>query len=336
MSGELLIVGGAGYIGSHMVEFAREAGQSVVVLDDLSNGHRDAVPLSVPFYQGDMADVALLQRVFSHHSISCVMHFASLIEVAESMRQPAKYFHHNLTKTLTLLDVLLQHDVRQFIFSSTAAVYGHPLQSPLSEDLPAAPINPYGRSKHAVEQVLESYCHAYDMQYVALRYFNAAGAHPAGHLSERHQPETHVIPLLLEVAAGERPHFTVFGNDYDTRDGTCIRDYIHVHDLCSAHWSACRYLQQSESNSAVLNVGNNCGYSVLDVIDAVKRVTGRELTIKAGQRRPGDPAVLVADASRLQQQCQWQPLYKDLDTMIAHAWQAKQKRLHAVLQEGGQ
>ena len=327
MSDCVLIVGGAGYIGSHMVHYCHSRSVEVVVLDDLSRGHRDAIPSGVCFYQGDMADQCVLQRIFSQHSITSVMHFASLIEVAESMRDPAAYFHCNVTKTLSLIDVVLGHGVRHFIFSSTAAVYGHPLTVPVSESANTAPINPYGRSKLTVEYVLESYFHAYGLQYAAMRYFNAAGAHPQGHLSERHQPETHLIPLLLQVVAGERESFTVFGEDYDTPDGTCIRDFIHVEDLCSAHWAALSYLKHDSQHSAVFNVGNNRGYSVLEVIEAVYRVTGVQVKLKKADRRPGDPAMLVADAGRLQRYCRWQAEFTDIDTIIAHAWQAKKKRM---------
>ena len=322
----LLIAGGAGYIGSHMVDDALAHGFEVVVLDNLSNGHRDAVPDSVPFYEGDIADADLLAEIFQQHAIDAVMHFAAFIEVGESVTHPAKYFDNNTVKTIALLDTMRSHGVNKLIFSSTAAVYGMQNIDSINESVPCQPINPYGVSKYCVEQVLQSYATAYDFKYVALRYFNASGAHPAGHLAERHHPETHLIPLLLEVAAGQRDTFFIYGDDYPTPDGTCLRDFVHVMDLASAHRAALSYLVAGGASTA-FNIGYNQGYSVREIITMVERVTGCKLSIEVAQRRPGDPAVLIADSTKLQQQCGWTPQYNSVGTIIEHAWQAKQNRL---------
>ncbi|MBX6392612.1 MAG: UDP-glucose 4-epimerase GalE, partial [Burkholderiales bacterium] len=257
---KVLVVGGAGYIGSHMVLMLSERGHEVVVLDDLSTGHREAV-LAGEFVEGSMADAQLLDRLFAAHRFDGVMHFASYIQVGESVLAPAKYYRNNVANTLVLLDAMVRHGVRHFIFSSTAAVYGEPLRVPIDETHPCAPINPYGRSKRMVEEILADYDRAHGLKSVCLRYFNAAGADPQGRIGELHEPETHLIPLVLQAAAGRRPHLTVFGTDYSTRDGTCIRDYIHVVDLCSAHLLALERLVQG-AGSAVYNLGHGKGFSI--------------------------------------------------------------------------
>jgi UDP-glucose 4-epimerase len=314
---QVLVVGGAGYIGSHMVKMLGRHGCSVTTLDDLSSGHRDAV-FCGDFVQGDMGDRAVLDAVLSQ-SFDAVMHFASFIQVGESVQQPAKYYQNNVVNTLTLLDAMRAHGVDRFIFSSTAATFGEPRYSPMDERHPQQPINPYGRTKLMVEQVLADYEQAYGLRSVSLRYFNAAGADPEGQLGERHEPETHLIPLVLQAASGRRPHIGVFGRDYDTPDGTCVRDYIHIEDLCSAHWLALQSLMGGAGSQAY-NLGNGQGFSVQEVIDTAQQVTGRSIAVVNGPRRAGDPARLVADSSLIREKLGWQPRYADLATIVAHAW----------------
>ncbi len=314
----ILVVGGAGYIGSHMVWLLGQKGVDVVTLDNLSSGHRDAV-LHGQFVLGDIADRLILDKVFGEHKFDAVMHFASFIQVGESVLDPAKYYQNNVVNTLNLLNAMRAHGVDKFIFSSTAAIFGEPEYVPIGEAHPQSPINPYGWSKRMVEQVLADYDRAYNLKSVCLRYFNAAGAHPDGLLGERHDPETHLIPLVLQAASGQRPHITVFGRDYDTPDGTCIRDYIHILDLAEAHWLALQHLQ-SGGETRAYNLGNGNGYSVNEVIETARRITGRAIPVQEGRRREGDPARLVADAGKIQQDLGWQPLYADLDIIVKHVW----------------
>jgi UDP-glucose 4-epimerase len=321
--GNILVVGGAGYVGCHMVAVLGEAGYKPVTLDNLYSGYRDAV-IAGEFIQGDLNDRELLNQVLDAHDFAGVMHFAAHIEVGESVRDPAKYYRNNVANTQNLLDAMVRYGVNAFIFSSTAAIFGEPQYIPIDEQHPKAPVNPYGRSKWMVEQLLEDYDHAYGLKSCALRYFNAAGADPRGRLGERHQPESHLIPLVLQAASGRRESITLYGNDYDTTDGTCIRDYIHVSDLCDAHLLALEQLTQGgESNR--YNLGNGQGYSVQEVIDAAAKVTGREIPVVRGERRPGDPATLVADSARARSKLGWSPRFADLDTIIAHAWAWEQK-----------
>lgn len=320
---KVLVVGGAGYIGSHMVWHLGQLGVEVVTFDDLSSGHRDAV-LHGEFVQGNMADRVALDALFGCHDFDAVMHFASFIQVGESVQDPAKYYRNNVTNTLTLLDAMRDHGVKRFIFSSTAAVFGEPQRTPIDEAHPQQPINPYGRSKWMIEQVLADYDRAYGLKSVCLRYFNAAGAHPQALLGERHEPETHLIPLVLQAASGRRSHISVFGQDYDTPDGTCVRDYVHVLDLAEAHALALNHLVAS-GESEVFNLGNGDGYSVSQVIDTVSRVTGRPVQVQYQPRREGDPARLVADASRIQQRLGWTPRYPALEDIVAHAWAWEQR-----------
>lgn len=319
----ILVVGGAGYIGSHMVKHLLRTGCNVTTFDNLSTGHRDAV-LGGEFVLGDLADQAALDALFSSHLFDGVMHFASFIQVGESVREPAKYYENNVTNTLNLLNAMVKHDVKRFIFSSTAAVYGEPQYVPIDEAHPKQPINPYGKTKWMVEQILEDYDRAYGLKSIALRYFNAAGADPEGELGERHEPETHLIPLVLQAASGRRPHISVFGRDYDTPDGTCIRDYIHVADLCDAHWLALQKLLGG-ADSAAYNLGNGNGFSVQEVIDAARKVTEHEIVIKDSPRREGDPARLVADSTAAQKALNWQPASFDLNTIIQDAWHWESK-----------
>ncbi|NWG87680.1 MAG: UDP-glucose 4-epimerase GalE [Hydrogenophilaceae bacterium] len=314
----VLVVGGAGYIGSHMVWLLGQRGMEVVTLDNLSAGHHDAV-IAGEFVLGDIADRPLLDRLFGQRRFDAVMHFASFIQVGESMRDPGPYYRNNVSNTLVLLEAMREHGVNRFIFSSTAAIFGEPQYVPIDERHPKQPINPYGRTKHMIEQALADYDTAYGLKSVCLRYFNAAGAHPEGLLGERHEPETHLIPLVLQAASGRRPHISVYGRDYDTPDGTCIRDYIHVLDLAEAHWRALGQLMDG-AGSAAYNLGNGNGFSVQEVIDTARRVTGRDIPVQDSLRRDGDPARLVADAGLAVQALGWRPVYPELDTIIAHAW----------------
>lgn len=319
----ILVVGGAGYIGSHMVKLLGGKGLRVTTLDDLSAGHRDAV-LCGEFVQGNLGNRRLLDQLFAEQSFDLVMHFASWIQVGESVKDPAKYYHNNVVNTHVLLDAMRHASVNRFVFSSTAATFGEPQYVPMDEHHPQAPINPYGRSKWMVEQILKDYDKAYGLKSMVFRYFNAAGADPQGQLGERHDPETHLIPLVLQAASGRRPSISVFGQDYDTPDGTCIRDYIHVNDLCEAHHLAALALMEGAESSS-FNLGNGSGFSVQQVIDAARAVTGKDIPVVYGPRREGDPARLVADSRRAQAELGWAPQFADLDTIIAHAWAWEQR-----------
>lgn len=320
----ILVVGGAGYIGSHMLKHLIRNRANVTVLDDLSSGYRDAVLGGAELAIGSAANSTLLESLFTRQRFDAVMHFASSIQVGESVADPAKYYANNVASTLTLLNAMRKADVRRFIFSSTAAVYGDPAYVPIDEAHPKNPINPYGRSKWMVEQVLEDYDRAYGLKSVCLRYFNAAGADPEGELGERHEPETHLIPLVLQAASGRREAISVFGTDYDTPDGTCIRDYIHVSDLCEAHALALEYLLAGGASER-FNLGNGQGFSVREVIDTARSVAGREIAVRFEPRRPGDPARLVADSRTVREVLGWQPKRAGLDTIIADAWGWEQK-----------
>lgn len=315
----VLVVGGAGYIGSHMVLALKEAGYQPLVLDNLSKGHRDAV-IDAEFILGDIAHRETLTQLFTTYPIIAVMHFASFIEVGESVQFPAKYYQNNVAGTLTLLDVMLEHKVNTFIFSSSAAVYGEPLCDSIKENHRLAPINPYGKTKWMIEEIVQDYAKSTDLSFAILRYFNAAGADPKQRLRERHAPESHLIPILLEVAAGKRKALTVNGNDYQTKDGTCVRDFIHVTDLCEAHLLALQALLADKKN-LICNLGTGQGYSVQEVIDVTKKVTQKHIDVSYGARRAGDPAILVADAQLAKTTLNWQPKYSDLHTIVQHAWQ---------------
>jgi len=315
----VLVVGGAGYIGSHMVKMLSKAGHEVTTLDNLSNGYEDAVKYG-EFVKGDIADARLLDTLFSDHSFDGVMHFASYIQVGESVEKPSMYYRNNVSNTQVLLDAMVEHGVKCFIFSSTAATFGEPDYTPIDEAHAQNPINPYGHSKLMVEQILRDFDHAYGLKSVSLRYFNAAGADPEGELGERHIPETHLIPLVLQAASGRRDSITIFGSDYDTPDGTCIRDYIHINDLCSAHLLGLEHLVAGGETKAY-NMGNGTGYSIKELIDVAKEVTGSDFTVLMGERRDGDPARLVADSSLLQKELGWEPEFADLGMIIRHAWE---------------
>ncbi|MEM9243875.1 MAG: UDP-glucose 4-epimerase GalE [Pseudomonadota bacterium] len=314
----ILVVGGAGYIGIQMSSQLVEAGYDVVIYDKNKPAYLQALPQAI-FVQGDLAEKEKLQHLFSNYAFDAVMHFAASIEVGESIRNPQKYYDNNVVKTLQLLTLMREFAVNYFIFSSTAAVYGEPQYVPIDTRHRQHPINPYGRSKWMVENILGDYDSAYGLRYASLRYFNASGADPQNRFGECHDPETHLIPLVLQVANHRREHITVFGNDYDTPDGSCIRDYIHVDDLCRAHLLALKRLQQ-ENKSLTYNLGNGNGFSILEVIDAARKITGKEIKTIMGSRRPGDPARLIADASLAVKELDWQPRYTDLETIINHAW----------------
>lgn len=313
----VLIVGGAGYIGSHMVRHLKDQGLALVVLDDLSSGFADAVS-GAELIVGDVADAALLDNIFTNYPIDAVMHFASFIQVGESVVNPAKYYNNNVSKTLVLLAAIARHNVRNFIFSSSAAIFGNPVSPIIDEKHPQSPINPYGRSKWMVEQLLPDYELAYKLQFVCLRYFNAAGAQPDGSIGERHDPETHLIPLAINAALGRSAPLKVFGSDYPTPDGTCVRDYVHVCDIAAAHLLALEHLR-SGGDSICLNLGNQSGYSVKEVLATVEAVTGKPVPHEIVDKRAGDPAVLVADSKLARSALGWQPKYSALQDIVAHA-----------------
>lgn len=320
----ILVTGGAGYIGSATVELLRENGEKVVVLDNLVYGHRRAVDADIPFYQGDAGDPDLVKRIVAEHGVRACIHFAAYAYVGESVQDPAKYFHNNTVQTNSLLNALIESDVKKFVFSSTCASYGDPLKIPIDEDHPQKPVNPYGWSKFMTERILESYDPAYGLKFVALRYFNAAGA--TEKCGEHHDPETHLIPNILKAAAGQLPFVSVFGDDYDTPDGTCIRDYIHIRDLADAHLRALKYLENG-GDSAKINLGNGLGFSVLEVIETVKKVTGKDFQVKIEPRRAGDPDRLIADATKAGEVLNWQPQFTELEKIVASAWEWKSKNL---------
>ena len=313
----VLVTGGAGYIGSVMVDELQDRGERVVVIDELSRGHRDAVAEGVPFYEGVVGDGELVRRVCRDHDVEECVHFAALAYVGESVTDPKLYFENNVAEGLGLLDGLLAAGVGRFVFSSTCATYGEPVRVPIDESHPQSPVNPYGWSKLFMEKILSSYDHAYGLRFVALRYFNAAGATKLK--GEHHEPETHLIPNVLGAAAGRLPFVSVFGADYPTPDGTCVRDYIHVTDLCSAHTLALSYLKRG-GKSEFINLGNGHGYSVMEVIEAARRVTGREIEVRVEAARPGDPARLVADAQKAREVLGWQTQYPELEAIVRTAW----------------
>jgi UDP-glucose 4-epimerase len=313
-----LVIGGAGYIGSHLVKALIEQQQQVVIVDNLSAGSASAV-LGGELIIHDFDDREFLNSLFSKTKFDGVFHFASQIVVSESVKDPGKYYRANTAATLTLLEAMRDHKVGPLVFSSTAAVYGEPLYTPIDEQHPTNPLNPYGRSKLMVEHMLADFASAYKQKYIALRYFNAAGADPQARIGERHDPETHLIPLALQAISGKRPPLQLFGQDYDTPDGTCIRDYIHVDDLASAHILAINHLNNG-GESGVFNLGSNHGYSVNEVIQTAAQVTGKAVPLTYAPRRPGDPASLVADASLAKKILGWQPKYTDLNQIIQHAW----------------
>jgi UDP-glucose 4-epimerase len=319
----ILVTGGAGYIGSVTTELLRARGEQVVVLDNLSRGHRAAVAPEVPFYQGSVGDRELVTRIVREQNIDACIHFAAFAYVGESVSQPTLYYENNLEQGIRLLGALIAADVRRVVFSSTCATYGEPQRIPIDEGHTQLPTNPYGWSKLFVERIMADYDQAHNLKFVALRYFNASGATPER--GEHHEPETHLIPLVLKAAQGEIDRVTVFGNDYPTTDGTCVRDYIHVTDLAEAHALSLEYLRSGSASTAI-NLGNGQGYSVLEVVEAARQVTGREIAVQMQGRRPGDPSHLVADAGRAHSLLHWQPRQPDLAAIIGSAWEWHSKR----------
>jgi UDP-glucose 4-epimerase len=313
----ILVTGGAGYIGSHAVRLFLAHGHDVWVYDNLAEGHRAAVPAE-RLVVGDLNEVPRLDQLLVERRIDTVVHFAAFTYVGESVRDPGKYYRNNLVNTLNLLECLRRHGVWRFVFSSTAATYGAPERVPITEDEPQRPINPYGASKLAVERALADYAAAYGWGYAALRYFNAAGASADGTIGEDHDPETHLIPLVLQAVQGRRPAIEIFGTDYPTPDGTCVRDYIHVDDLAEAHRLALERLEQGKGLCYNLGIGR--GYSVREVIRAAEEVTGKKVPVKEGPRRPGDPPVLVASSEKIQRELGWRPQYQDIHGIIETAW----------------
>lgn len=317
-SGGVLVTGGAGYIGSHAVKGLAARGERVIVYDNFEAGHRAAVPSASEVVQGDIQDTARLREAITAHRVDAVMHFAAWLSVGDSVKDPIGYYRNNVGGALSVLDAMVQTGVRLFVFSSTAAVFGNPLETPITETHPTQPINAYGETKLAIERALPHYVRAYGLRTVSLRYFNAAGADPDGVLGEDHSPEVHVIPRAIDAALG-RGSFAIFGDDYPTADGTCLRDYIHVTDLAAAHMLALDALRGG-AESAVYNLGNGRPTSVLDVVNAVERVTGRKVPCEMGPRRPGDPAILYASSDRIKRELGWRPEYEDIDVIVETAW----------------
>ena len=314
----ILVTGGAGYIGSIVTEELIKQGEGVVVFDNLYYGHRAAVYPEAAFVEGDLADRAAVKSLFDTHDIEAVMHFASHTLVGESMEQPFKYLGDNVTNGLNLLQEAVAHDVRRFILSSSASLFADPERVPIDEEECVIPANPYGESKNILERLLHWLDHIYGFHYAALRYFNAAGASPSGERGEDHDPETHLIPLTLQVPLGQRERVTIFGDDYPTRDGTCVRDYIHVVDLAQAHILALRALDEG---SRTYNLGNGEGFTVKEVIETCREVTGHPIPAEVGPRRPGDAAELVASSEKIRRELGWEPQYPDLRTIVEHAWE---------------
>lgn len=314
----ILVTGGAGYIGSHTVAALLEQGKEVVVIDNLQTGHRGAL-LGGKLYEGDLRDKELLKRLFSENDIEAVIHFAANSLVGESMKDPVKYFDNNVYGTLCLLDAMNQANVRKIVFSSTAATYGEPEKVPIEESDKTEPTNVYGETKLTMERMMAWFDQVLGIKYVSLRYFNAAGAHESGKIGEDHRPESHLIPLIIQAALGQRPSIQVFGDDYNTPDGTCVRDYIHVGDLADAHLRAVDYLQRG-GDSNVFNLGNGQGFSVKEVIETVKSVTGRDFPVVISPRRAGDPAVLIASSDKARNVLGWQPSRGKLEDIIESAW----------------
>ncbi len=314
----ILVTGGAGYIGSHVVKELLDTKHQVITYDNLQKGHQDAV-LGGEFVKGDLANKELLAKTFANYNVDAVIHLAADSLVGESMEKPSKYYYNNTVNSLNLLEVMLEYNVKNIVFSSTAAVYGEVEEVPITEDLAKEPTNVYGRSKLFFEKMMQDYKQAYGLKFVSLRYFNASGADESGAIGENHNPETHLIPIVLQKALGQREKLAIFGTDYPTRDGTCIRDYIHVSDLAQAHILAVEALAEGK-NSAIYNLGNGDGYSVKEVIDTASKVVGERIEAVEGERRAGDPATLIASSKKIQAELGWEPKYGDLETIIATAW----------------
>lgn len=320
----VLVCGGAGYIGSHNVHALLDRGESVVVIDNLQTGHREAVPAAATFVEGDIRNPAALDAIFREHSIDAVLHFAANSLVGESMTVPLKYFDNNVHGMQILLEAMVRHGVNAIVFSSTAAVYGEPSVVPITEDAPTSPTNPYGESKLIMEKMMRWVRQAHGTRFVSLRYFNVAGAREDGSIGEAHNPETHLVPIMLQVPLGQRDSLTIYGDDYSTPDGTCIRDYIHVLDLADAHLLALDHLR-SGGEGGIFNLGNGQGFSVREMLDAARRVTGHAIPITMGARRAGDPARLVAAADKAREVLGWTPRFMDIEQVIKSAWNWHEK-----------
>lgn len=318
----ILVTGGAGYIGSVAVADLQAKGEDVVVIDNLAYGHREAIVSSVHFYEGNIGDKILVKNILSKHNIEACMHFSAFAYVGESVEKPNIYFENNVGQTLKLLDVLIENNVKRFVFSSTCATFGEPIYVPIDENHPQKPTNPYGWTKFMVERILETYNTAYGLKFVALRYFNACGATEV--LGEHHEPETHLIPLVLFAAQGKIPHVSIYGNDYATPDGTAVRDYIHISDLSAAHLLALEHLR-SDKPSEFINLGNGQGFSVKEVIETARRITGKQIEAKIAPRRAGDPSKLVADAKKAREILGWKPNFPDIESIIESAWKWHEK-----------
>jgi len=319
----ILLTGGAGYIGSHMAKLLTKKGYRVITLDDLSTGHKEAVKYG-DLVIGDIADSELLDNIFKHNRVAAVMHFAASSIVGESVSNPSKYYNNNVVKTLSFLDSMIKNKVNNLIFSSSAAIFGEPDYLPIDEEHPKRPINPYGSSKLMIEQILEDFSSSYELNSISLRYFNACGADPDSEIGEMHKPETHLIPLLLQVASGRKEFIKIYGTNFDTNDGTCIRDYIHVMDICEAHFMSLQLLLGGYISGANgFNLGNSKGFSVREVVDTAKGIVIKDkkyIKEKLTNRRPGDPAILIADGRKAQNILSWTPKYSELTVMINDAW----------------
>jgi UDP-glucose 4-epimerase len=315
----ILVTGGAGYIGSHVVKELRRLDKEIVIVDNLSTGHIEAVQ-GLNLFVGDIADALFLKDIMVKHKVDSVIHFAASSLVGESQDNPAKYYGNNVAGTLSLLQAMRECGVMSIVFSSSAAVYGEPKEIPIKEDALTCPVNVYGRTKLMIEQILEDYRRAYGINFISLRYFNACGADEEGLIGEDHTPETHLIPIVMQVVNGQRNSLIIYGDDYPTPDGTCIRDYIHVNDLASAHILALEYLEK-ERKSGIYNLGYGHGYSVKEIVQAVEKITGQKIKVEIGERRLGDPAILVADSTRMQRELGWKPLCNDLAYIIRTAWE---------------
>jgi UDP-glucose 4-epimerase len=324
----VLVLGGAGYIGSHAVYQLIDQGEDVVIVDNLENGHREAVHPKAHFYEGDMRNIDFLRSVFEKETIDAVIHFAANSLVGESMENPIKYFDNNVYGTQVLLKVMVEHNVNNIVFSSTAATYGEPETVPITELVPTNPTNAYGETKLTMEKLMKWTEHAHGIKYVSLRYFNVAGARETAEIGEDHRPETHLIPIILQAALGQRPHITIFGEDYQTPDGTCIRDYIHVEDLINAHLLALQYLREG-GKSDIFNLGSSQGFSVKEMIDTARKVTGKDIPAQIGPRRAGDPSILVASSDKAKQILGWNPTRTSITKIMEDAW-----RWHSTHPEG--
>lgn len=321
----ILVCGGAGYIGSHMAAYLIENNKDVIILDNLEKGHKEAVDKeNSKFYFGDLRDKEILKKVFSENNIDSVIDFAAYSLVSESIKNPLKYFENNIISVINLLEAMKNYDVKYIVFSSTAATYGEPENTPIVETDKTSPVNPYGESKLAVEKILKWADRAYGIKYTALRYFNAAGAHESGRIGEDHNPESHLIPIILETASGKREKIKIFGDDYDTPDGSCIRDYVHVTDLASAHLLALERLKRG-GESSEYNLGNGKGFSVKEVIEMARKVTGKNIKAEIAKRRPGDPAILIASSEKAKKELGWKPQYDSLNSIINTAWNWHEK-----------